>query len=278
MRVLGVVLLLLLAGCSASDEPVQDIADDTSLCISGVVVDDAIVPVAAARIDLVGTNVTVTAGDDGRFDVCNLAPGVFRLAVNATGYIDQEVAVTVPANATAPVQVDIRLSPILFLEPFSDVRKWDGRIMCGLRVPQNGVQLCGPLADQGLGTDDSEERYDDISAAPTVVQVEMAWQSTQPVGQSLRLMLTDDHREGLDNYAMSEGTSPIAVRAEGDVLQFKHLDSQGLFIRVFTGNYQDTGFSFTVEQGFTVFTSVYENYEPPQDWRYTDGGGLYPPP
>ncbi len=278
MRAWIVLLALLLAGCSGSSDNAAQAVQGTTQCIHGVVVDAAIVPVPDARIDFVGTNVSILTGDDGRFEQCNLAPGTFQLRINATGYIEQDVLVEVAANATAPVQVDIRLDPIPFFEPFSEVRKWDGRMMCGVRVPQNGILLCQLLADLGLGSDDVTKRFDDLTEPPTFVQVELDWDSTQPLGDSLRLMLTDDHREGTDNYAMSQGPSPIMVHADEDVLRSKHLDTQGIFIRVLTGDYQELGFSVTLEQPFTTFTSIYENYRPPDGWRYTDGGGLHPPP
>ncbi len=275
VRHVVVLAMILLAGCSQS-EPAEPVLDDSpdALGIRGVVVDNAIIPIAGANVTITGTNFTATTDDDGLYEVPVAAPGSLELRISKDGFIPVTSIVTLN-EGDGIIDHQTILEAIPYLEPSSEVKQWDGLIQCGVRTPEGAFALC---AVGGLLGDDSEERYEEIDTPPTIVQSELIWTHTQTLGESLRLMYTDDHREGLDNYRVAQGTSPIAVRADNKTLQFKHLDTQGLFIRVYTGDYQDLGVSLTLQQTFQVFTSVYHNYAPPEDWMFVDSDSLYPPP
>lgn len=272
LRPLALVIMVLAAGCAS---PVPEVALEAEAWhIEGVVVDDAITPLANATITVVGTNLTASSDVDGRFSIEVPEPGIYVLRVTQAGHIPQETEVNV---ADAEELVQVKLTPIAVPVPTASVKEWNGILQCGLRTPQDGYAVC-KLADDLTGVigDDADERYQDIDSPPTFLQVEMEWTSTQPLGSSLRLMLTDDHRQGLDNYAVATGNSPLMINADNETLRFKHLDTQGVYIRVFTGDYEDLGASLTLQQTFTVYTTIFQDYRPGDAWRFTDGNGVPP--
>ncbi len=274
-RVLALLSILLIAGCASpgqDDEPAT--AATSGIVLEGVVVDNAITPLANVTVSVLGANLTATTDADGRFHFEFAEPASLRLAIHKAGYLDQVVDVTTAAGMSL-IQVKLEAVPIPV--PMAFVKEWTGIIQCSLRTPQDAYAVC-KLADDltGLVGDDADERYADVDTPPTFAQVEMEWASTQPLGNSLRLMLTDDHRQGLDNYAVATGTSPLMVNADNATLRFKHLDTQGLYIRVFTGDFETTGASMTVQQTFTVYTVLFHHYAPDGAWRFTDGAGIPP--
>ncbi len=276
LRAIAILAALLLAGCSAStpEGGSLDDARGTGLSLDGIVVDNAITPLADVNVTITGNNLTALTDSEGRFRFAMAEPGTVRVMAHKAGYIEQSIDVEVVADGGL---VQIKMEAVPIPVPTASVKEWTGLLQCGLRTPQDGYAVC-KLADDltGVVGDDADERYGDIDTPPTYVQVEMEWESTQPLGSSLRLMLTDDHRQGLDNYAVATGNSPLMVSADNATLQFKHLDTQGLYIRVFTGDFQGVGASLTLQQSFTVYTVVFQNYRPDPAWLFTDGGGIPP--
>lgn len=287
MRAVFLLVMVGLAGCAADSGPeTLDDAPD-ALRVEGVVVDAAIVPIANASIEILGSNATLHTDGNGQYAFAAVA-GTYALRISKEGFLAAEVTVVVPANATAPVQIKTQLERVAIQEPFSNVLKWDGVIQCAARYSLNALAACGLVYETadgaGLGgplepvRDDAEENYPEIDTPPSLVQSEMVWDSTQALGSGLRLMYTDPHRGGADNYAIDAGPSPLMVRADNGTLMFKHLEDEGLLIRVFPGEAEGTGFGVTLAQDFSVFTSLYYNYAPPDDWRFTDSNALHPPP
>lgn len=269
------IVVLALAGCaSTADEPVAAAPEPTTqgMSIHGVVVDTAVAPLEGVVIAIAGTNFTTTTPVDGSFLIPIAAPGAFELIFMHPDFLRHNTFVTVGDNEAVEVQAMLETREVL--EPFTQVKKWDGFIQCSVRTPATALSLCEPVPQLG---DDAEERYTDVDM-PSFVQSEMVWESGQPLAESMRLMYTDDNRQDIDNYRVADGASPIMINADNVTLQFKHLEDKGLFLRVFTGDFQSSGASVTAQQGFAVITTIYHNYAPADGWMYIDNDAVFPPP
>jgi len=87
--------------------------------ISGVVVDAAIRPIAAANLTLVGQGVTTAADANGVFVLPNLKPGLFTIQAHAKGFLPVQSTAEVQAGQTTKVRMvmDVDRTPLPFHTP-----------------------------------------------------------------------------------------------------------------------------------------------------------------
>ena len=69
-------------------------------------------PLAAARVVIVGTNLSAITGADGRFEIRNVPSGQVEVQVQLVGYTPASRTVTVPSGGT--VTVNFQLEPAVF--------------------------------------------------------------------------------------------------------------------------------------------------------------------
>jgi hypothetical protein len=69
--------------------------------IDGVVSDSNLVPIHAAFVSVLGTNIRVGTGPNGRFRITKVPSGQYLLIVKRVGYHPTSAVVEVPANDTA---------------------------------------------------------------------------------------------------------------------------------------------------------------------------------
>lgn len=92
--------------------------------IAGVVVDQAIRPVAGAKVHLPGLDLTRTTDRDGAFGFVDLYPGPYFITINATGFYPAEAVLQVKEDEFTRAKVV--LSPIPPPEPYHVTQKFDG--------------------------------------------------------------------------------------------------------------------------------------------------------
>jgi hypothetical protein len=153
-------------------------------------------------------------------------------------------------------------------EPLTYERKWEGMIQCSIRFVVNAIAACGTASTLG---DDFAERYDDLEQIPTFVQSERLWEHATPTGASLKLEYADDS-PGLDNYRRYPGQSPLMINADNATLETKRFASVGLYMRMFTGDFENTGLCGTVQQKFRSYTSFFHNFGPNEGWLFASDG------
>jgi hypothetical protein len=110
-----------LAGCSskaASDSGTADALQSLDArqvevlegtgSIKGVVVDDAIRPLTKATVSLGGKQATSLTDASGQFVFTGLQPGVYFVAVNATGFTSTQSSVEVKAGEVTPARIQMQ--------------------------------------------------------------------------------------------------------------------------------------------------------------------------
>lgn len=221
-----------LAGCSQPEMPAAGadaILHEGEGTLRGVVVDDAVRPVAQAAIRLTGSGAerNTTTGDDGQFLFVGLAPGTYLVEASKTYYGAHQQAVVVEAGIETPEIVKFQLVFEPGSLPFATVYKYDGMHECGLNV----VRVCSNVniatwivlcANTGLCmgnvTSDRSLFFQYIDGAPTFLQAELVWTATLPGGEALTLLVGGGTQEelragvSLPAYNLTSGPSPLVAR------------------------------------------------------------------
>lgn len=321
----ALALSLLLSGCASgggeagTQDALQAAIDDveveasaTTGAIRGVVVDDAIRPLAEVTVRLQGAGVeqeTATRAS-GAFGFSNLEPGTYFVTAHRFGYNDARQSVEVVAGVADPPATKLQLTIVTGLLAYVEQYKWEGYMQCGT----NNVILCaGPNAGSQVAcalskgqppspapptppfpapaclgnlTNDQFSIWHGVSANLTLIQSEMVWDSTQALGDSLNLLLRKGSREEFDSgfyngsLNSSSGPSPVTARANAEDMEDADLGiHNGLVIAIFPGRTSaaPVPFGAAVSQTWTVYTHAFHGYLPPDEWRFVDSGAVPPP-
>lgn len=307
----ALVVLLLLAGCSSKGTPnpsdsVADAAQKVDVkatsntgVIRGVVVDAAVHPVAGASVSVVvgGKATRTNTSADGAFGFQGLQPATYIVQAKKVGFISAQTSVDVQAGVDNPKSIKIQLTPDPATSPYYTQYKLDGYIECSFSLVAVGYALCS----QAGGSDVFAAEYT-LDREPTWTQSEMVWDSTQAVSNELDMVYSYDDGQSalLNNYVDAHGPSPVIGHANQTVAHRVGLGTNTtLLIRVFNqpvngtrpsdpvggDNCVDrpalggcvTGAGMTVEQPFTVYTTVFYGYTPPVGWTFLRDGVVPPP-
>ena len=322
LAAVATVLLLLLAGCSSpSKTGPEDEADfdelgleatETTGVIRGVVVDDAIRPVAGALVALAlsaSANRTTESAADGAFGFDGLEPGTYFLSISKLGHRPSQTSAEVVAGVNEPGIVKV----LLVLDPTSGPRvealQWTGFVECSFR-PMVIAADCGGFVPSGEEGDISRDY--NFTETPDWIQVELLWKSTQAAGDEMSLDvsclagddLCPDVQVGINE---SEGRSPLMLainRSVAELWQFGQ--GEDMHVRIFafdsdadvydenlmndtTGGQVEcvrwpiifdaciraTGPAFIFQQKFDVYVHTFYGYLPPDGWTFVANG---PPP
>ena len=202
------VLVLLLAGCAggsgtdSADGLDQVVAQPGT--IAGVVVDQAIRPLAGVLVEVAGTEIRAQSGDDGGFVLEGVAAGVHLVKASHGLYDTQQQTVEV-LEGQAGASVRFQLTRVILATPYMQVLKFDGFLVCSVgfwlyaseecgegvgvpcEVPSVGCQRVG-----GQGNNFAQwDFYLDGGFARTLV-VEMTWEPTSDTLREFQLNLGND--------------------------------------------------------------------------------------
>lgn len=276
-------------------EPTIEVeATKTTGVIRGVVVDEAIVPLAGVRVAVatVGGTLETETNTGGGFGFEGLEPGTYFVRTERFGYDPVQQSVEVEAGVSEPPYVKILMARIAGLVVGVDVFVWEGFLQCGTNnlaacAAPNSVSgtVCGysnRAVCLGELTDDEFGTSINITANASIVQSEMVWKTTQPVGESMSLILRygtqKDWDEGFYSGQLnrSTGPSPVMADVEQEELNEREIGSTNVYlISIFTGaspQLAPVPFGAAVQQTFKVFTHAFYGYLPPDDWRFSADG------
>lgn len=294
------LLFIALAGC-AQDEPagaaVADEPADGMVRLAGVVVDEAIRPVAGARVELDGTTNATTDADGGfAFDV---APGAHVVRATKRGYADAVAQVDVRLGDERGV-VKLALLTDVSSIPYAETYSIDGYVECGT-YSGSYFAACGTgnvgffivcaQVNVCLGNV-TGDRYIVIhwfDKTPTFLATETVWTSTQTFGDVLSVWLGSADREQLtfqpgntpSVWNRSDGPSPLFVTVGSEDLVESGIGEDSWFLaQVFAGDEPTVPveLGLTVQQRFSMYLTLFYGYEPPADWRFSASGAPPPPP
>jgi hypothetical protein len=296
--------LALLAGCAGggngADQPTgedfQDLdleATETTGIIRGVVVDEAVRPVAGAVVSLSGSTASnTTTNDDGLFGFSNLQPGPHFVRVSKAGYVAAQASTEVVAGLADPPILKVLLTADPSSAPYVATYVFDGFIECSFSLVAVGFAACSSAEQFNDRFSDTYE----IDQLPDWAQAEMVWDSTQAASDSLGLVFSVPPRESTlyDNYAEAGGPSPLVIQANQTTMEEYGVLEQGVIFRVFNEPIEGTepgdpvngddcldrpqlggcatGFGFTVEQSFQVYTNLFYGFTPDPAWRFVESG------
>src|ERR1041385_3311885 len=149
-----VVVLVVLSGCasapahrssSATAETDGLVATKDTGLLRGVVVDEAIRPVAGAHVTLSRTGwegLQSESGLDGRFGFDALQPGSYVIEVNRTGFFTQTTTAAVEAGIADPPYVRVLLQADVGSQPYVTAIHFAGFIECAVRGGTGGANAC----------------------------------------------------------------------------------------------------------------------------------------
>lgn len=283
---IALLLALALAGCAQDGAtPGEDALVDesefegveataTTGVIRGVVVDEAVRPIAGAAITLAGNDPReATSSDAGAFAFADLEPGTYFLTTTKIGYSSVQTSVDVVAGVQEPPITKVLLVADPASTPFVTSATLDGFIECSVRAFVYGIALC-----EGIGNDNVVHDLN-LDGVPTFAQGELVWDSTQALGDELSF---NWRKTGTNSdYIDTEGPSPLLLQANGTLLGENDVGTeQPLRSVIFTGHNPLTeppagglwGVGIQAQQRFTIYLHAFYNFEPQSDWRFTVNG------
>lgn len=281
-----------LAGCAddgaprpAPDDTFDDFEDvevgSDSGIIRGVVIDETITPVADARIKVLNTDLSTRSNENGAFVFSDLEPGSYFLRIGKPGYSTVQSSVDVQAGVEQPPVVKVQLVREPGTEPYHQAYVWAGFLGCSMRTPAVGLSC--PGADVVWPEHDFLVDYT-LDKVPEWVVTEMTWESTQALGgeMSFNIRKTNTNRDTVD----VEGPSPLALTLDNATAKGEGFGiDMDMRIIIFTAHLKATeppggalwGVGLQVEQDFDVYTHVFYNYKPDEEWRFLTSTEVPPP-
>lgn len=217
------VLLAAFAGCS-DDPPPAVVGPGVELFVEGVVVTEAIVPIANASVTVLPGELTARTGPGGEFRVGPVEAGTYSVAVRVDGYAPATVTAT-----AGPELVRIVLTAVRTDVPYIDVLSFEGYHDCtfdfyvdnvGSQTVPCGIVDC--VSGQDVSTDVWLFEFRIESPGLKGVLAELVWdaQPTAPANQmGMHLRSVADVGGCVDaggtntdvQYASLRGPSPLQM-------------------------------------------------------------------
>ncbi|MFA5944537.1 MAG: carboxypeptidase-like regulatory domain-containing protein [Candidatus Thermoplasmatota archaeon] len=275
MRGIALSILLigaLLAGCSGApaapaeivieSKPAEEIHSNETVeavftpspktrgHIAGVVVDEAIRPIADARVHLPGLDLERLTDRDGTFGFLDLHPGPYFITVNATGYYDAEAVLEVGEDEFTRAKVILKAIPPP--DPYRVMQSFEGYTEL-TTDPILGFSFCGQcefdfyVDRPGLHTVVTEAVYDGAASSSGV-----------------RYYYYTDSTDYYDGFATGSTGNPLRVEVRDEDIP----DTEDHFRLTIEPE------SFPVpEQSkrFQVFVTAFYNEGPPTGWSFVAG-------
>ena len=297
-------LLLLgtfVAGCSGGgdagkEEPFDDLkgnASETTGVLRGVVVDDRIVPVAGAIIDLRGVTErpNTTTDAEGRFLFSELDPGTYFLQVSSPTHKPIQASADVVAGDDEPDVVRVQLERLFTQDPFPVQVMHEGYFQCSQAGAsawysssncQDGI--LGPAADSApAATSQDREWHADVGPGWQVIVFEMEWEPTSDSTSKNMGMVVSTYkpeRDGLHWFAEFEGATPIRGQIDVGVehesagsVDPTMIPAEGMTDMSFFVSVREDGDvpGIAYNQQFKVYVTMFHYGRPPDGWSFVAG-------
>jgi hypothetical protein len=296
MRRVSILLVLaFLAGCAQpqaeAPEPIADFDDldlaatATTGVIRGIVVDEAIRPVANASVTLTPGDRKATSSLGGTFGFEGLEPGTYFLKVERLGYNGTQTSAEVVAGVAEPAITKILLVANPGTSPYFEVLVTEGFMTCGFAVF---------VTSAGCDTSTAELFGDKVyfpfefDTLPQWTQGELIWEHTQAAGGAFIWQIA---KPGTNDYysAGETTTSPALAFIDTETLEDNREDilDTGVEYRIFGGPhptctvdtpYTPYGCGATLNQRVSIYIHSFYNFVPLPEWRFSaDGDPIVPP-
>ena len=301
--VAGLLVTVLLSGCSGGGDgeppgaglPSGLEVDSVTGALHGVVVDQAIRPVAGATVAISGPNErTAETGEDGSFAFGRLPPGTYLVQASHPIFAPAQTTAQVEAGDAEPPAVRVLLERLFAQEPFSEVIKFDGFIQCGYDAAvltsqcvndYTTIVVGGGVANDLRTLVDNRGYVTAVGPGWQVMVYELVWEPTaQGTSQEMFFLVSFFNRTASDHYGRATGESPVALRLhvgethESQAGAEEQVPAEGrpdlyVFAGISAGGGLPVGAG--VSQSFTFFQHNFYYGLPPEGWSFV--GGDVPP-
>lgn len=249
-----------LAGCAggggdgdATPDGLPDVkpTEDGKGAIGGVVVDEAIRPVAGALVTLASHQSNVTTDETGTFAWSDLEPGSYFITVSAPRFLSIQSSAEVVAGETAFVRVLLSADPTPL--PYQQTYQHAGYMQAWAGIAQFFVES---TQDNGSALCDCRLYFTPQGGLSTAVY-EAFWEWTVPdPADQAELYYVVEQLEG-DAYVEDYCFSPCNVHIAGDeftpdVQAYARLDGPDLWV--------------AYQQKFDLYVTLFYNGEAPEGW------------
>lgn len=268
----ALALVVVLAGCSdpattadgLSALDIDDVEVETTSAlggIRGIVVDEAIRPIAGANLSVVGSGLTATTDAGGVFTFDNLEPGAYFIAVAAPRFIGTQASAEVSAGQITDVRVLLSLDPTP--APFVETIQYDGFI-------EASAPLASYIIDIVVTSFTNSSVCDcwwvfASSGNVTTVVFEYVWEPSTPLGSDMYYQFYEHACD--EQHIHSEFVeSPFLAHIERSFWQVEGCDQLAI-------HFGGSATGVNVNQAFRAFISQWSNGIPPEGWSVAGGGG-----
>jgi hypothetical protein len=288
--VAGLLVACALAGCSSKATPAADPVADLDLhatattgVLRGIVVDEAIRPVAGVTVHSSCLNQTTVTNANGAYGLQGLPSGTCFLTFTKRGYTTVQSSYDVQAGVSDPVVLRTQIAQLPNSKPYHDILKFHGNQAFAITVfnPVGHTRFVSSVPIFN-GTFRSNVEY---APNPTWEQMVLAWEAKTQASMSLQL----DHcvfPKGKSTCSYSNNTwgpAPMVLTADAKLMELLTQNEtlvDGVVVWAagsLTGVGQlDVG--TTVDQDFDLITVHTYNYAPPAGYRFDlDGEPVDPP-
>ena len=274
-------LALLLAGCQAKAPPGADVPVGSGRAVlAGVVVDEAIRPLAGAVIDVTDAGLNATAGENGEFQL-PVPVGAHVLEVRHPDYAPLRQEVQVPETGLRGLTLQLTLPASQ--APYASVAKFEGFVVCSLGVSVVFSEECG----EGVGTPvgrfgkqaNNAIRHDFRPESPSLktVVVEQAWEPTSDAGREMLVLLNTAWTcepacggEAVGAGAM-QGPSPLLLRVDEADLAVHLADPEAVFTTYTLARNDAAQINVLLNQPFQLFVSTFYREAAPEGYSIVSG-------
>lgn len=305
---LAVLAVLLLSGCASSgntgttsdtgqfkDKTVT--VSSTTGAIRGIVVDQAVVPIAKVTVSVMvaGQNKTTTSDAQGRFVFSDLPAGTYFMLFKHLLYKTVQQSIDVQAGVANPPITKVQMDAVFIQKPFHEQFKFKGLIACGYQI--EGISApcltdystiacnggCVPQAHDTLvgAQGDSRAFPTSVSQNWQTIVVELTFTpNNQGTAGAMGVLISYQKRTAGDWYASTDGASPVVLRVEtgeanpsgqGTPEQIKPEGQNDLLILGSITHLDSDQAAIGVNQEFQVFQTNFYNAKPPEGWSFAHG-------
>jgi len=271
---------LVLSGCSskgngAAAEPTPQAFENlqvtaTTGAIRGLVVDEAVRPVANATVKLGGGNGTKTSDAQGAFVFTDLAAGDYFLSVSKPGYFSTQASASVVAGVAEPPVVKVQLKIDAASQPYTEVLEWKAFLQCGAWAVVVTTNPCALT-----GSDNVHSFPFGGNRTPDFAQGEAVWEGTQPLGNYLDFSINDPAATVPGACKEVNSVSPAILNMTPDEMtKCMGKDPTELVYKVFPGASPGTPPTPTVvlNQNYNIFVTYFYGFTPKAGWSLAADG------
>lgn len=269
---------LLLAGCAAggTGSDVGSPADgpsgpgaapgDATGVVRGLVVDDVFSPLDGASVGITELDLLRATNGEGFFEFGDVAPGTYTVAAQKLGYSSAAKRVEVVAGQVT--EVNLALAVVEIVEPFVDVKNWEGFIECQIgtaAVLANCVPIQNILNQNDLPNPTNTEQIGFFLVEEPRNETigglyELLWEKATAYTADELFLSIEPENTGLGGgYESDSGPSVLRVEVTDNEpytsVDPSDPDNDEVQVRVFAAG--RTPPTLVLQQRFTVWSSVF---------------------